>query len=329
MTKKRPLTRMWEVLETAERVAKNSRHVRIDRHALLDFTRRVAAETIEVPGWDSLYHFRGTDEETVSYLLVLDSINFCFWPTPGKARWEIEYQSNSLSGYYGLAAALKKATECGVPIAKAKYWAELTPGQLMQIVGSKGELPLMEKRLQILNELGYILHMEYGGQALRLVEAAGRSALTLVRLLAKKLRSFRDVAEYLGSEVFFYKRAQIFAADLYAAFDGQSWGSFQDIDNLTAFADYKLPQVLRHLGIFEYSQGLSQKVDQQVYLEAGSDEEVEIRANTIWAVELIRRGLGQMGKGLRAFEIDWVLWNLGQQAEFRLKPYHRTLTTYY
>ena len=153
--------------------------------------------------------------------------------------------------------------------------------------------------------------------------------LNLVRLLTEKLASFRDVAEYLGSRVFFYKRAQIFAADLHAAFDGKGWGSFKDIDKLTAFADYKLPQVLRHLGIFDYAEALAQKVDEKIHLDEGSPEEIEIRANTIWAVELIQRELEQMGKRLRSIEIDWILWNLGQGMEFRVKPYHRTLTIFY
>jgi len=68
-------------------------------------------------------------------------------------------------------------------------------------------------------------------------------------------------------EVVFYKRAQIFAADLYGAFDGKKWGSFTDMDKLTAFADYKLPQVLRHLEILRYTQALEQKVDREELLD--------------------------------------------------------------
>jgi hypothetical protein len=320
---------MLEILETAEYVTQRSRLVEINQQALVGFSRKLRADEIEVPQWNPLYHFRGSNEETVSYLLVLDSINFCFWPLPGKARWEITYQSNQLSGYYGLAAALKKALELGVPISKADYLAELTGDELAEILGGRGELPLLDKRLEILNELGHVLQSEYGGKALNLVEAAGKSALTLVRLLAAKLASFKDVAKYQGRDIFFYKRAQIFVADLYGAFNGTGRGDFEDIDRLTAFADYKLPQVLRHLGIFNYAQSLSRKVDQQMILDPGSPEEVEIRANTIWAVELIRRELERVGKELRAFEIDWILWNLGQQPEFRARPYHRTLTIFY
>ncbi len=64
-------------------------------------------------------------------------------------------------------------------------------------------------------------------------------------------------------------------------------------------------------------------------IESGSPEEVEIRACTIWVVELIRRQLERLGKGLRAYEIDWVLWNMAQESIFKKRPYHRTLTVYY
>ena len=320
---------MWEVHKTAKSVVEMSSQVRIDKEALVHFSRELYKGPIRVPPWKSLYHICGGGEDAVFYLLVLDSLNFCFWPAPGTDMWEIEYRSRGLSGYYALAASLKQAVESGIPITSADYLAELSLDVLRRVLGGQGELQLLENRVQILNELGHLLLEEHDGKACRLVESAGMSAVTLARLLAEKLSSFQDVAAYLGHKVFFYKRAQIFAADLYGAFEGKSWGSFADINKLTAFADYKLPQVLRHLGILRYTPALAPAVDQQILLEAGSPEEVEIRANTIWAVELIKQELERMGTKLRAFEIDWILWNMGQGEEFKVRPYHRTVTIYY
>lgn len=114
---------------------------------------------------------------------------------------------------------------------------------------------------------------------------------------------------------------------------GSQWVSIDKVAlnrfSLTAFADYKLPQVLRHIGVLRYTGDLSERVDRGILLESGSPEEVEIRANTLWAVELIRRKLRESGNNLRAFEIDWILWNLGQEERFRAKPYHRTVTIFY
>lgn len=320
---------MFEVLETAKKVAEESLQVQIDGQALGRFCKSLAEKQIQFPPWEGLYHFYDGGERTVFYLLVLDTLNFCFWPAPGKVKWEIKYHSKKLSGYYGLAASLKQAMESGIPISRADYMAELSLSELRQILGGRGELQLLNRRVQNLNELGKVLLEEFNGQASELVESAGESAIALVRSLYRRLSSFRDVAKYRGHQVPFYKRAQILAADLYGAFQGKKWGRFSDLEKLTAFADYKLPQVLRHLEILRYAPDLVNIIHQKILIEAGSPEEVEIRANSIWAVELIRQELARMGKGLRNFEIDWILWNMGQDEAFKEKPYHRTVTIFY
>ncbi|UCG65697.1 MAG: queuosine salvage family protein [Deltaproteobacteria bacterium] len=320
---------MQEVLETAQNVARISSQVRIEEEAVNRLCKKIVEERVTVPAWNRRYHFDGRGRDRVFYLLVLDSLNFCFWPAPGKAQWGIDCKSEKLSGYYALATALKQALESGIPFTKADYLAELSLSKLKQILGGRGKLQLLQNRVKILNELGQLLLEEYAGEATRLVESAGMSAVKLVRLLVEKLSSFQDVAQYLDHTVFFYKRAQIFAADLQGAFNGREWGSFNDMDRLTAFADYKLPQVLRHVGILRYGQALAQKIDQKTLLTSGSPDEVEIRANTIWAVELMRQQLEQTGGRLRAFEIDWILWDMGQDLAFKARPYHRTVTIFY
>jgi hypothetical protein len=320
---------MFEVRETVQRVAEKSRLVRIDREAIIAFAEQISLEEVGIPSWDSNHHFRGSDEETVAYLLVLDTINFCFWPPPGEARWEIEYEGESLSGYYGLAVSLKRAMQSGTPVNEAEYLASLSLEKLHQILAGRGTLQLMNRRLENLRELGRALLEDFGGRAETLVDSARGSALNLVRLLAQELASFRDVASYGGEEVFFYKRGQLFAADLHGALGGKSWGRFGDMNELTAFADYKLPQVLRQVGVLQYERSLAEKVDRLILLEPGSAEEVEIRANTVHAVELIKEELEGLGRGLKAYEIDWLLWNMGQDDRLRARPYHRTVSIFY
>jgi len=320
---------MFEVLATAKNVAEKSRHTRINHEALKKFSQELAQSNTPTPTWDAEHHFQGNDEETVAFLLVVDAINFCFWPPPGSEKWEITYRGKNYSGYYGLAVSLKKALESKIPLTDASFLATLTMKQLTDMFAGRGVLQLMEERLNNLQELGRVLLKKYKGQASELVAATGGSALKLARVLASGFSSFRDEVTYQGHKVFFYKRAQLFAADLHGALDGKGLGSFSDMEELTAFADYKLPQVLRHVGALEYSPGLAERVDRMVYLKAGSEDEVEIRASTIWAVELICREMKRLGKDVTASEIDWLLWNLGQDDQFRAKPYHRTLTTFY
>jgi hypothetical protein len=155
----------------------------------------------------------------------------------------------------------------------------------------------------------------------------------LVRLVVGGLSSFRDEAIYQGRRVGFYKRAQILAADLHGAAGSReprsrSWGDLARLYELTAFADYKLPQILRHQGILRYSSPLAEMVDRQVLLPAGSSEEVEIRASTVWAVELLRQEIQAQGLDLPSYRIDWLLWSASQESG-QMRPYHRTRTIYY
>ncbi|MFC1885224.1 queuosine salvage family protein [Thermodesulfobacteriota bacterium] len=320
---------MWNVIETARYVAQESSLVQFNTRAVDKFCKSLLYKGLNIPPWDSIHHFNERSEDAVTYFLILDSINFCFWPPPGKKRWEIQHNSNRLSGYYAMAVSLKRALESGLPINKAGFLANMSLNDLIYILSGQGELQLLEKRLQILHELGDILLKEYEGKAHRLIESAGKSAIKLVNVLLEKMPSFRDIAQYKGKTIYFFKRAQILAADLNGFFAGRSWGTFNDMEKLTAFADYKLPQVLRHLGILCYSEPLSEKVDKRVMLESGSPEEVEIRANTIWAVEQIKKNLFLLGKEVNSYAIDWLLWNLGQDDSFRKKPYHLTASIYY
>jgi len=320
---------MFEVRERAQWVAEQGTLVRIDSRAVARFAENLSSQGMDVPPWDDFHHFRGSDEETVAYLLVLDTLNFCFWPPRGNERWEVEYQGKWFSGYYALALALKKALEAGFPLADSQVLADLSMDALQRILSGRGTLQLMDRRIENIRELGKALLENFHGKAHELVASAQESAVALVRILSDSLSSFKDVAAYQGRKVFFYKRAQLFAADLHGAFEGKDWGAFHDLEELTAFADYKLPQVLRHTGIMEYAKPLAERVDQMSLLEPGSPEEVEIRANTILAVERIREVLRGKDKDFTSPEIDWLLWNLGQEDRFREKPYHRTISIFY
>ena len=109
----------------------------------------------------------------------------------------------------------------------------------------------------------------------------------------------------------------------------EKWGRFTDLTQITAFADYKLPQILRHMGLVTYDASLAEKVDNRFLLPPGSREEVEIRAATIWAVETFRRELARHGTDLMAYQLDWWLWNEAQRFGPNDRPYHLARTVNY
>lgn len=320
---------MFEVLESADFVARNSRDVTIDSGSVFHFAKKITAEKKSFSVWDGAHHFSGMAEKVTAYILVLDTINFCFWPPEGGERWRVAIDGRSYSGYNGLAMALKQAMESGVPLEDAAFLEGMSEERLREVLGGCGTLQFMKERARALKELGHVLNRDYRGDSWRFVEASKGWAGSLVRVLAKKLESFRDMAVYRERAVYFYKRGQILCADLHGALDGKAWGRFHDLDGLTAFADYKLPQVLRNLGILVYSGALSRRVDALELIAPGSPEEVEIRANTIVAVEGIRETLQGLGLAVKSHEIDGLLWHMGQEDTYRERPYHRTPTIFY
>jgi len=283
---------------------------------------------VNQPLWDDRYHFHDGTERTVNWILVLDALNFCFWAEKDQPRWSIDYKGEMLNGYWAEAAALTRAVEEGLPLWDAEYLSTINSETVAHIFRGTQTIPLLQQRVENAQEVGRVLLAQYEGQFVHAIEQAGGSAVKLVQQLIASFPSFRDVATYHSREVRFFKRAQICAADLANAFSNKQWGEFTDLDQLTIYADYKLPQVLRHYKVLEYHSIVAEHVDHEDLLEAGSEEEVEIRACTIWACELLRRALLQRGRSVTNTDIDQRLWLLGQNIT-GMRPYHRTRTIYY
>lgn len=312
------------VLETTLPVVEKARHVRLERGVLHDLAARWKESGFGVPGWDSAIHY-----PDANYVLLLDALNFCFWADPDQPRWEVDYHGQSFNGYKALSVALRRAVEEGVPLLEADWLASISREQMAHLLRGRGEIPMLDDRVANAREVGQVLSRGWEGRFERIVEAAGGSAVELVRLVERELTSFRDVCTYDGAEVRILKRAQILVVDLFGTFQGQGPGELTGLEQLTAFADYKIPQVLRAQGVLVYSDELAETVDNRILIPAGDPREVEIRAAMVWAVEKLRQGLAKVGRQATAYELDWFLWNLGQRPVENERPYHLTRTIYY
>ena len=320
------------VLTGVARVLREASFVRLDLNAIERLAARWANESWpENTAFPEMHYFDGT-ERTLNWLLLLDALNFCFWAFPGEERWRVEWRGETLDGYNALAASLTRAMDEGQPLYDAAYLAALNEETLAAILRPAPDtavIPLFAERLANAREVGRILLERYDGQFANTLDAAGRNAVSLALLLARDFSSFADVAPWNGQSVPFLKRAQICVADIYTSFGGKGLGAISGLDQLTAFADYKLPQLLRYQGVMAYAQELAAHVDAYQEIATGSASEVEIRAGTVWAVELLRRALAKQGIQRSASEIDYRLWSESQAPTSNMRPYHRTRTIYY
>ena len=72
------------------------------------------------------------------------------------------------------------------------------------------------------------------------------------------------------------------------------------------------------------------KIINKIQIPPNSEEEIEIRAATVVAVDEIKSKINQRNvRPLHSIEVDWLLWQQGEARKDDLKPHHRTLTVFY
>ncbi|MBA4075238.1 MAG: hypothetical protein C0508_09360 [Cyanobacteria bacterium PR.023] len=274
-------------------------------------------------------------ENRLLFLTVFHTIGFCYWAKQESKPWTIEIADGVLSERkYNGAMALLLSMATNADFLNLEYLASLNLEQFKTLLAGQASenidaLALLKERHDFIVALAQKLSGENYLQAL-LPLLATASARELALKFAHELPGYLDVAQYNGKEILFLKRAQLLVSDLNHTMVSSGATAIYKIEELTAFADYKLPQLLRHDQVLTYEMALAKRIDEQIELEAGSEEEVEIRAATIIAVELIRQELENLGFASNAAAIDNQLWQLSQKLDkTKVKPYHRCRTVFY
>jgi len=308
-----------DILTSIQPVIKNSRHVAISHEGIekfvREFDRRNCMHWLQISPIDIMQ----LDEETrIGFLFALNSISFSYWGNP---KWEIEFHGKTHSfGTQAMMASLARALEEDIPVCDPSYLAALQREELRYILRGNVEIPLLDERVRILQEVGTVTQREFNGDYRRIVAAAQLDAVQFVSLLISMFPSFHDSSRYKGHAVYFHKRAQLLASDIHYCMC-----PLDNFDAMTACADYKLPLVLRRYGILKYTPPLESRIRQEEHLEAESEEEIEIRAHTIHAVELMKEKIN----GVSSSQLNDYLWLHGQTRFPHDEPYHKTRTIAY
>jgi len=315
------------VRTTTKEVVRGARSVVINKTPIVEIAKNLARKSTSLPVWPKEMHLETKNEKKLlTYLIVLDSLNFCFWSK--KKKWGIRYKNKFYNGYFALSLALKKFFEKSPNKANFEYFSKISFPEFKKILTGDGRLELLEKRYNILKAVSRVFIKKYQGDPRKFVLAAKGRAEKLVWKIARELPSFNDFVRYTNKKVYFLKRAQILVGDIWGAFGGKGIGNLSNMDYLTAFSDYKLPQILSHFGVLEYDRKLEEKIKKRIIIKAGSKEEIEIRSATIWAVEYLKEKIEKEGRKILSFQVDWLLWNLSQKIRME-NPYHLARTIFY
>ncbi|XP_041350391.1 queuosine salvage protein-like [Gigantopelta aegis] len=286
-------------------------------------------------------HPQKMNKAAAEWVFVVDTLNFNFWSENDKKKFTVKYKDKSYTGYWSLCAAINRALDEGVAITDPSFYASVTRDELAKILRSDSEtqIPMLDERLEALHEAGKMLIQKYDGSFVNCVQQCGNKAQNLVKLVVTDFPMYRDEADYNGKRVSLYKRAQILVADLWGCFGGEDLGEFDDIDTITMFADYRVPQSLVYFGAMKYSDQLMDVLHKDMLFKSGDRMEVEIRGCSIWATELITeecKKLKEKDESMKdvtfnAILIDNFLWDLRRELADEMKkiPFHKIRCIYY
>jgi len=303
------------VLKYSREIANEAKFIKINNSAV-DKLAADLAKILKNPTDEALgVKTTGEIEDDIQQVFLIDSINFCFWAEKDKPKWLVEYPTGKKAsgGWYSLTKVFERALDEKIPILDVDYLLNLNEKEARHLFrgGNNIEVPLFKERLKCLKDSAKVLKGKYSSEFINVLKRAENDAVKLIEIVCKDFKYFRDP---------FLKRAQILPKDL-SYLKGIK---IKNLDELTAFADYRLPQVLRHYNVLIYDTKLARKIDNYVLIKAGSGEETEIRAATVWACELLKKKLNT-----NAGNIDNGLWLLSQDLKTTMLPHHRTYTIFY
>lgn len=313
------------VRESTAAVMKQARLVRIDDAAVDRWADLVSPAALK-PACHELYaHLAGSQEQLANLILLIDSLNFCFWSAnPLRFEW----RGKTYHRFEAMFVSILLAARYDRRWYDAAFWVDGPAEEIRDVLAGKGELLLLDERERIVRETGRLLLDRFDGQFMNAVDSVNERAWPLAVLLMTNFDSFRDVSCYRGQPVYFMKRAQICALDLSVAWQQHDFPSLAGTEELTAFADYRVPQALRHLGVLQLDPDFAASIDAGLELDADSEGEIELRAATIVAVDRMTGALRAAGKATPTWQVDWYLWSLARGPDVRV-GHHRTRTIFY
>lgn len=315
-------------------------HIAIDESRIDELAGEWASEDFELPEWRApVFPDESTADtsadDVLDFLFVGNSINFSFRDFNSDDKFVAEYNGIEWEGAFGMWACLKRAYERGIPILNGQYLSGLSKKDFRTLFepADSTPMPMLEERHRILCKVGDQLVSEYNGQFHNFIADCSPQLFAngqgIVDRLVEEFPSFNDTGSLQdsGSDILFYKRAQLAPAMAYGRFNSTPKFEVSDPGAFTVFADYNLPNVLRHLGVLKYDSSLRSTIDNRTLIEAGSRKEIELRVATIAGADLLMESLNQQ-RELPVYgpHMDYKLFSVRDNVE---TPVHKTKTTAY
>ena len=103
----------------------------------------------------------------------------------------------------------------------------------------------------------------------------------------------------------------------------------EDLDKMTAFADYMVPVGLRLMGMTSYSPALEQAINRYQMIPRDSPWEVEIRAHCVYATALLCEAINRIRPADQKVIIPQIDARIWTHYHTTFWPHHLTQTIMY
>ena len=291
-------------------VASNSEFVTIDYKKLDEFIKTIDCNKIKF--WLSSNPYNLFDmkiDKIINFMLIYDSINYCFW---GEPKWTIETSEGQKDGsdalLYTLLNYVRNLNEVD--------FSNMTLEEFSNILKGNIDIPFLKERYNTVVSISKIVNIKMNGNFYDYIKNINND-IELFDIIINNFKDLCDERKYNNRKVYFDKLAQLLTSDILHIKELIN-NTKVDYSHLVGCADYKIPQTLRALGILVYNSELSNIVDNKKPIEENSKYEVEIRANTIRVITYINSKL----KDCFSIDINDYLFLSAKSVKNIVKPYH-------
>lgn len=302
-------------------VVDNSKYVSIDYNRVNDFVKDLGKPKYE--HWYKEIDLKLNDKEWILLAFIIESMNFCFWQKP---KWKIEYHGDIVSGSNALFYSVIREVENNSKFLNVEYLYNLTKEDFEKIFEAvEGNVPLIDERYSNFKE---VVNFVYNNNNFYNDLYNIKSDVELLNYITSNLTSFDDKSMYKGKIIHFNKRATLLANDLFYMSETIR-KNLGNVNNLSGCADYGIPRTFRDYRVLKYSKELKELIDNEKEILHDSEMEIEIRANMLYVIELIKEELKNNNILINSVELDNLIWWIGKKNKDRKSVAHHTITIFY
>src|SRR5271163_502816 len=322
------------VLDSLRPVIEHSRDVFTHAAKIEEVASWMAYEELPLPEFTLPLGIDASDpSEAIDFILVADCIDTAFTDFTTHEKFQVDYNGRRWSDSEAEFACLKRTLDNGIPILDGKFLSTVTREELNKIFSGNIEMPMLDEKLAILRDVGAVLAQKYEGRFHNFVHSCSPRLYDngngLIDRLVTEFPRFNDVSQLDGHEIKFYKLAQLGIWMLYCTLHKLGNFPLEDVEKMTAFADYIVPAALHLHGINAYSAELGHTILRHELVPRDSRWEIEIRAHCLYATALLTEEINKhrpADKQVLIPQIDARLWTHFHTTPW---PHHLTQTIMY